>query len=179
MMEESDDALLARARTGDRQAFEALVDRHYDSIHRIAWRHCGDRTEAEDIAQEVCIRIARAIRGFAGRAAFSTWYHAIAINAVRDAMRAKGRRAAAMKAVGVMALAGAALEVEAESLDDVLWAAVRALPERQREAVNLVYVEGLSHRDAARAIGCAEATLSWHLFAARQKLKMLLAGTGR
>jgi RNA polymerase sigma-70 factor (ECF subfamily) len=178
MMEESDDALAKRAGTGDRKAFEILLDRHYAAIHRIAWRHCGDPTEAEDIAQDVCIRMARAIGGFAARSAFRTWCHAIVLNAVRDAMRAKARRAATVKAVEVMALADGG-EEQGDTREDALWFAVRGLPERQREAVQLVHVEGFSHQEAARAIGCAEATVSWHLFAARRTLKEILARAGR
>jgi RNA polymerase sigma-70 factor (ECF subfamily) len=97
MTEESDDALARRAGTGDRKAFETLLDRHYAAIHRIAWRHCGDATEAEDIAQDVCIRMARAIAGFEARSAFKTWCHAIVLNAVsspgRDAPAPARRRA--------------------------------------------------------------------------------------
>lgn len=175
MTQETDDALVARARSGDRAAFETLIERHYGAIHRIAWRHCGDPTDAEDIAQDVCIRMARAIGRFEGRSTFSTWYHGIALNAVRDLMRARGRRTAAMRAAGVAALVGGDEPDDGESRDDALWRAVRSLPERQREAVQLVHVEGLSHRIAAEAIGCAEATVSWHLFAARRKLKALLS----
>jgi RNA polymerase sigma-70 factor (ECF subfamily) len=173
MAQESDAELAGRARAGDRRAFERLIGRHYDLIHRVAWRHCGDRSEAEDIAQEACIRIARSIGGFEGRSAFSTWCHAVTLNVVRDAMRARARRAAVHAEAGAMAAIAGEGGEEAPSPQEELWAAVRALPERQREAVELVYVEGMSHREAAQIIGCAEATISWHLFAARQKLRAL------
>jgi RNA polymerase sigma-70 factor (ECF subfamily) len=179
MTEESDDALAKRAGAGDRKAFEALLDRHYAAIHRIAWRHCGDPTEAEDIAQDVCIRMARAIGSFAARSTFRTWCHAIVLNAVRDAMRVRARRAATVNAAAAaMALAEGG-EEQGDANEDALWSAVRDLPERQREAVQLVHVEGFSHQEAARAIGCAEATVSWHLFAARRTLKQLLTRAGR
>jgi RNA polymerase sigma-70 factor (ECF subfamily) len=177
MTEESDDALARRAGTGDRKAFETLLDRHYAAIHRIAWRHCGDATEAEDIAQDVCIRIAQAIAGFEARSAFKTWCHAIVLNAVRDALRARARRTVTMNAVAVMALAGGDTD-PGEGQEDALWSAVRGLPERQREAVQLVHVEGFSHKEAARTIGCAEATVSWHLFAARRTLRQMLTRAG-
>jgi RNA polymerase sigma-70 factor (ECF subfamily) len=175
MTEETDDALVVRAQSGCRAALEALVERHYATIHRIAWRHCGDRTEAEDVAQEVCIRIAKSIMGFERRASFTTWCHGIVLNTARDALRARARVNAvsiAMAAFGPEAANEP--EVESCSVEDALWSAVRALPERQREAVQLVYVEGMSHREAAQLIGCAEATVSWHLFAARRAMKALL-----
>jgi RNA polymerase sigma-70 factor (ECF subfamily) len=175
MTEETDDVLAVRAQSGSRAALEALVDRHYATIHRIAWRHCGDRTEAEDIAQDACIRIASSIGSFERRASFATWYHGIVLNAARDAFRARGR----VNALAVaMATVGPEEPGETEigrcGAEDALWSAVRALPERQREAVQLVYIEGMSHRQAARLIGCAEATVSWHLFAARRAMKALL-----
>jgi RNA polymerase sigma-70 factor (ECF subfamily) len=177
MKEEPDDVLATRAKAGDRRAFELLLDRHYDAMHRIAWRHCGDPTEAEDIAQDACIRVARAIGTFEGRSAFSTWVHAIVLNAVRDVMRGTSRRRVAMAAVAAMSLTEPAGTAEEDGREDALWSAVGALPDRQREAVQLVHVEGLSHREAASIIGCAEATVSWHLFAARRTLKQVLAGT--
>jgi RNA polymerase sigma-70 factor, ECF subfamily len=172
MTEETDDALVVRAQSGSRAALEALVDRHYAAIHRIAWRYCGDRTEAEDIAQEACIRIARGIAGFERRAAFATWCHGIVLNAARDALRARARVNAVATALAMAGPEEGAEETEPSGLpEDALWTAIRALPERQREAVQLVYVEGLFHRDAARLLGCAEATVSWHLFAARRAIK--------
>jgi RNA polymerase sigma-70 factor (ECF subfamily) len=174
MTEETDDALVIRAQSGSRAALEALVDRHYATFHRIAWRHCGDRIEAEDIAQEACIRIARSIMGFERRASFTSWCHGIVLNAARDALRARARVNAVAVAMAMVGPEEASEPDGGGGVEDALWSAVRALPERQREAVQLVYVEGMSHRDAARLIGCAEATVSWHLFAARRAMKALL-----
>ena len=174
MTEETDDALVVRAQSGSRAALETLVERHYASIHRVAWRHCGDRTEAEDVAQEACIRIASAIFGFERRSSFATWCHGIVLNVARDAVRARARVKAVAMAMATVGADNAGDADHAGSAEDALWAAVRALPERQREAVQLVYLEGMSHRDAGRLIGCAEATVSWHLFAARRALKSML-----
>lgn len=174
-MEESDETLVEAALEGDARAFARLVDRHYAAIHRTAWRCCGDRTDAEDIAQEVCVRLARSLAGFERRSAFSTWLTGITLNAARDVLRARKRREAGLKAA---ATAFAADPWPPPSgPDEELWTAVRALPERQRDAVLLVHAEGLSHAEAARALGCAEATVSWHLFAARRQLKKRLVGS--
>jgi RNA polymerase sigma-70 factor (ECF subfamily) len=179
MSQETDDALVVRAQSGSRAALEALVERHYATIHRIAWRHCGDRTEAEDIAQEACIRIARAVLSFERRSSFATWCHGIVLNVARDALRARGRARALAVAMAMVGPQDADEPEEGSGAEDALWAAVRALPERQREAVQLVYVEGLSHREAGRLIGCAEATVSWHLFAARRAIKANLGRSER
>jgi RNA polymerase sigma-70 factor, ECF subfamily len=174
MTGETDDALVIRAQSGSRAALEALVDRHYARIHRVAWRHCGDATEAEDIAQEACIRIAKSIHCFERRASFATWCHGIVLNAARDALRARARIDAVAASLATFGPEQETSEPERGGLEEALWAAVRALPERQREAVQLVYVEGMSHRDAAGLLACAEATVSWHLFAARRAIKAFL-----
>ena len=76
------DRELARAAgRGDRAAFAALVERHYDFIYRVSWRLTGSRTEAEDIAQDVCARLGVAIRTYRADSAFTTWLYAIITNA--------------------------------------------------------------------------------------------------
>ena len=60
----SDPDLIGRARDGDRDAFGRLVAKHYDFIYRVAWRWAGNRADAEDIAQDVCVRLGRAIRSY-------------------------------------------------------------------------------------------------------------------
>jgi RNA polymerase sigma-70 factor (ECF subfamily) len=176
-MAESDTApdgqLAARARDGDRAAFAALVERHYDFIFRVAFRLCGHRAEAEDIAHEVCVRLGRAIAGYRGGAAFTTWLYAIVLNAARDARRRSEREAARAQAFGLHAALAAAGN-EADDPADALWDAVRHLPDKQREAVTLVYGEGLSHAQAADVMAVSETTVSWHVHEAKKRLKALL-----
>ncbi len=164
--------LVEKAALGDRQAFAALIESRYDFIHAVAWRWCGDRQDAEDVAQEVCIRLASAIRGFKGVSRFSTWLYAVTLNAARDQMRkrrrAEWRDAAYLREQAV--LEGGPSEEGSEEL----WQAVRQLPDKQRDAVLLIYGEGLSHAAAADVLGCAETTISWHVHEARKRLKVLL-----
>lgn len=164
--------LVEKAAQGDRQAFAALIESRYDFIHAVAWRWCGDRQDAEDVAQEVCIRLASAIRGFKGASRFSTWLYSVTLNAARDQMRkrrrAEWRDAAYLREQAVLE-AG-----RAEDDGEELWQAVRQLPDRQRDAVLLIYGDGLSHAAAADVLGCAETTISWHVHEARKRLKVLL-----
>ena len=66
-------ALVVRAQNGDPEAFGELIEDHYDLIYRTAWKWCGNRADAEDIAQDVCVKLGQAIAGFDGRSAFSSW----------------------------------------------------------------------------------------------------------
>jgi RNA polymerase sigma-70 factor (ECF subfamily) len=173
--EATDDELVARARAGDREAFAALVERHYDFVFRVAWRWCGRRADAEDVAQEVCVRLGRAVAGFRGEGRFTTWLYQLTLNAARDHGRRIAREANKVAAYGVQALSAAAVvQPEQDDPADALWEAVRQLPPKQCEAVLLVYGEGLSHDAASDVMGCAEATVSWHIHEARKRLKALL-----
>lgn len=176
--EPDDDELIALARGGDRAAFARLVERHYDFIHRLAWRWCGRTADAEDIAQEVCIRLAGALRGFRGEGRFTTWLYAMTLNAARDHGRKAAREMVGAEAYAVHALLAAAVEPEPEAQSERLWSAVRRLPPKQREAVLLVYGEGLTHDAASEVMGCAEATVSWHIHEARKRLRTLMREAG-
>ena len=174
-IEPSDLDLVGQAQRGDSAAFGRLVERHYDFIHRVAWRWTGRKADAEDIAQEVCVRLGRAIRTYRGGGAFTTWLYAMTLNAARDVARKSARETAKAKAFGAHLLVAGQGEPEADGRTEELWTAVRALPDKQRDAVLLVYGEGLSHAAAGDVMACAEATVSWHIHEAKKRLKALLS----
>jgi len=169
----SDAVLVSRARQGDALAFGQLIERRYDFIFRLAWRWCGNRANAEDVTQEVCVRLGTAIRSFRGSSAFTTWLYTLTLNVVRDLARKTARETAKVQAFCAesMTYADAA---EEEDTEQTLWQAVRELPDKQRDAVLLVYAEGLSHADAGNVMGISEATVSWHVYEARKRLKVLM-----
>ena len=175
----SDQDLALVAANGGRDAFAKLIERHYDRIHRLAWRLTGSRSDAEDVAQEVCVKLATAIRSFRGEAAFSTWIWRIAHNSATDFLRQR-QRMMPTEASELMALVDASGQTPepVDAGDDGLWAAVRRLSGQQREAVTLVYGEDKSHAEAAVVMGCSEKTVSWHLHEARKRLKSILETAG-
>ena len=173
--EEICDAELARdAAAGDRMAFATLVERHYGLIFRLAWRLTGHRADAEDIAQEVCARLGCSIRTYRAGSAFTTWLYAIVVNATHDCGRRAAREAAKANAWRAQALVEAT-EEDGKDPTQALWAAVRELPAKQREAVTLVYGEGMNHAGAAELMGCSEATVSWHIHEAKKRLRQIVA----
>ncbi|HHZ07665.1 MAG TPA: RNA polymerase sigma factor [Rhizobiales bacterium] len=176
--EASDAELIGLARAGDRRAFAMLVERHYDFIHRVAWRWCGNRADAEDVAQDVCARLGKAIRSFKGEGAFTTWLYALTLNAARDHGRRNARETAKAEAFGVHALISGEAPEEPDDRAERLWAAVRRLSDKQRDAVLLVYGEGLAHAAAADVMACSEATVSWHIHEAKKRLKVLMREAG-
>lgn len=183
-MVDSDFDLVDRAKRGNRAAFAALVVRHYDFIFATAWKWAGSREDAEDIAQEVCARLAKALNHWRGEGALRTWLYRIIVNAVRDQMRSTARHQNKLDAAAADPTLprSQAPEVEGYGVDDDtarLWDAVRGLPVKQRDAVMLVYGEGLSQSDAASVLECSVGTIGSNIHDAKKRLKLaLVTGEG-
>jgi RNA polymerase sigma-70 factor (ECF subfamily) len=175
----TDADLIALARGGDGTAFGQLVERHYDFIYRVAYRWLGRKQDAEDAAQEVCIRLVKAIRDYHGGGAFTSWLYPMALNAARDIGRKHSRETVKTEAFGLHTAIEASGEAsDGEEQAQELWQAVRLLAEKQREAVLLVYGEGLGHAAAAEAMGISETTVSWHIHEAKKRLRVLMREAG-
>ncbi len=166
--------LVVRAQGGDRRAFDRLVTEQYRFIFRVAFRVLGHRSDAEDVTQTVCMRLATALPGFDRRASFTSWLYRITINAARDFLRSQMRRQKLTD--GAAAFVSEHVEPEQETQRHVadIWNVVRGLPEKQRDAVILVHGEGLSQEEAARIMSCQKVTVAWHLHNARKALRDLL-----
>lgn len=179
MGERDDSELAGRAAKGDRTAFGTLIERHYDRIFRMCWRWTGNRATAEDAAQEVCVKLAQAIRSFRGDSSFATWAYRIAFTTATDHLRA-AQRLRVVEPSQMMGLVDQATSAtpETEMIGAELWQAVRGLAPQQRDAVLLVYGEDMSHAEAAAILGCTEKTVSWHLHEARKRLKAELERVG-
>ena len=92
MIDDTDGALARRAAEGDREAFAALVERHYDRIYRIGARVLGDAEAAADLAQDVCIALPAKLASYRGRSRFTTWLYRVVVNAARDVLRRRAAR---------------------------------------------------------------------------------------
>ena len=167
-------ALVNRAKAGDRLAFGQLIEEHYDFIFRTACKWTGKRSDAEDIAQEVCIKLATAIQSFDGRSAFTSWLYRVTINMVRDTQRSSSRRGKTIDAFTLVHPEDDPGGQEESATAHELWNAVSELPEKQREAIMLVYADEMNHAEAAEIMGCKEATVSWHIHEAKKTLRGLL-----
>jgi len=170
----ADETLIARAIGGDRRAFGQLVERHYDFIFRTACKWCGKVSDAEDVAQDVCVKLASVLKSFDGRSAFTSWLYRVTLNAVRDMQRARTRRGRNVDRYAEVAPDEYLPDQEDSAAAKELWDAVRRLPDQQRDAVLLIYAEGMSHAEAGVIMGCKEATVSWHVHEAKKTLRGLL-----
>ena len=167
-------ALVVRAQRGDGEAFADLVGSHYDLIYRTAYKWCGNRSDAEDVAQDVCVKLAGILKSFDGRSAFTSWLYRVTLNAVRDMQRIRMRGNRKVDALMHVTPEDSPPEQEEAVAARQLWAAVRTLPPQQRDAVLLIYAEDITHAAAAEIMGCKEATVSWHIHEAKKTLRGLL-----
>ncbi|MGO4153471.1 RNA polymerase sigma factor [Cupriavidus sp. YAF13] len=174
-----DDALLARVGRQDAAAVREMVSRKLPRVLALATRMLGDRGEAEDVAQEVFVRLwKQAARWQPGRARFDTWLHRVALNLCYDRLR--GAREQAMEPVPEQAAPGAGPE---EALDAAaqgvrVGAALAKLPARQREALVLQYYQELPNGEAAALMGISVEALESLLARARRNLRDLLMQDG-
>jgi RNA polymerase sigma factor (sigma-70 family) len=167
---EPDSKLIAAAVAGNREAFASLLDRHYDRIHGLAWQLTGSRTDADDIAQEVCCTLVEKIGSFRGEARFTTWLYGITFNASRDFQRKRRSFAAFSDRLAV--LVGLAAQQDQADPYDAIWLnnAIARLKPALRDTAVLVAGQQLTHAEAAAILGVAEATVAWRMHEFRRIL---------
>lgn len=167
--------LIRLAAAGDADAFARLVEGHYMMIYKIAYKWCGRREDAEDIAQNVCMKLAGKLDGFAGKASFTSWLYRMTINAANDYYRttAKANKREMPFTEGFDAISDE-VAVDDKMIAAEIFAAIHGLPEPIRDAVLLVFAEDMSHKEAAKVLECAETTISWRIFKARKLLKTIM-----
>ena len=163
--------LVRSAGDGDVDALEALYRRHVDRVYALCLRMTADPGEAEELTQDVWVRVWRKLETFRGEASFTTWLHEVTRNLVLDRRRARARRRDREVLTGEPELhGGGQRQRPAEERVD-LEGALRALPDRAREVFVLHDVEGYKHREIAEMLGVAEGTSKAHLFRARRLLR--------
>jgi RNA polymerase sigma-70 factor (ECF subfamily) len=170
-------ACILRSRAGDPEGFETLVRLHQRMIHSLAYRMTGSLADAEDLAQEVFIRAHGQFETYREEAKFSSWLYRIALNACLN-WRWRETRRGQVHREWAEATATAPMEtsskLDASELQRQVQECLLKLPAKQRAAIVLTVYEEMSHAEAAHALGCSETTISWRVFAARNKLKRWL-----
>lgn len=184
---ESDEKLLARLRDGDRDAFEPLVRRYERELFGYLRRYVGDDDLADDVFQNTFVQVFLKIRQYEPGRPVRPWLYAIATNQAIDALRRRNRRVADRPADSVAAADEDGesrplfelLPASGDSPPDVaeraeqaqrVRAAVARLPDLLRQAVMLVYFQGLKYQDAADILGIPVGTVKSRLHAALTKL---------
>jgi RNA polymerase sigma-70 factor (ECF subfamily) len=169
-----DRGLLERIRRGDTAAAGELFERYAPALLRFADRLLSDRTSAEEVTQEVFVKVITRAHQYDGRAEVSSWLFAIAANACRDRRR-RARRAMVVPLEAVSELAQKGEGVEARLLSRERRAAVREaladLSEEQREALVLARYHGLPYSEIAEVLGISVGAVKTRIFRAVETLK--------
>ncbi len=150
---------------------DELFERHKDYVFRLAWGFLGEAQQAEDVTQEVFLRLAKGRKRFRRRGKLRTLLYQITLNTCREVRRRQARAGRLANELTEIT------DVAAMPLDPRLTDLTRALDglsERQREAVVLRFYEGLDTRETAQVMGCREGSVKSHLHRALGALRLAL-----
>lgn len=174
-METPDESLATAAAAGDRAAFAALLDRHYDRVFRLAFRLTGQRADAEDLAQDVCAALPVKLRGWRGEARFTTWLYRVTMNAAYDHRRRQSTRSRAADGWGDWEISRQQEMSEAADAQDWLVAALSQLSPELRDTVALTLGEDMTQAEAAAVLGLSEGTIAWRMSEVKRRLRDMAA----
>jgi RNA polymerase sigma-70 factor (ECF subfamily) len=178
----ADTDLISRAAGGDSSAFQALVERHRSMVYRVAYQFAGNHHDAEDIAQEVFIKVYRSLDRFRQDAQLTSWMYRIVMNACIDHRRRQ--RPAVAAPFGEEAEHRMLNTPEerpdpeerayAGELGQVLESEIGRLPNGQRVVFVMRHHQGMKLSEIAEALGLAEGTVKRQLHAAVHRLRQAL-----
>lgn len=168
--------LIRRYLAGDLSAFEALFERHERQVYSFAFHMTGDKTEADDLCQDIWLEALRSLATFEGKSAFRGWIHGVAVNVSRRRYRKKTVQHVPLEngitahQPGISAdTATAAAEARV-----LLQEALPRLPDEQREVVILHELQGFSYAEIAQIIGCPNGTVKSRLHYAIAALRRMI-----
>ena len=167
--------VLERAIAGDVSAFEQILLRYERRVLSVAWRLLGKQEDAQDAAQEVFLRAFRYLHRFDRRRPFEPWLMKMTVNVCHDL--SKKRREHPGETIDpdfVRAASDPHGELHSEEQKRILWRALQELPEKERAAIVLRDIEGLSTAEVAEALGSSEPTVRSQISNARLKIRKML-----
>jgi RNA polymerase sigma-70 factor, ECF subfamily len=175
-----DPGVLRKAQRGDERAFSLILRAYETPVYNYVLRLVnGDRSLAEDLTQEVFLRVFQGLPKFSLRCKFTTWLFQVTKNRVLDELRAVERRPRALVALDDIAPLEV-LDAPVERLEemDSLWRAVEGLTVDLKMALLLRDVVGLSYTEIADSLEITLATVKWRIYKAREEVQLALAREG-
>jgi len=175
MDDKADRLDVQRVRDGDIEAFAGIVERWQGPMVNLAWRFCRERGRAEEIAQDVFVRVFWGLKTWRGKGAFSTWLFAVALNVCRRAMQLTPRPPLALDEVPEPASGGDLLAVfVSRDRDRAVRRAVLRLPPRYRDALVLFYFFDMDVSRTAQVLAVPVGTIKARLSRGRALLRRRL-----
>jgi RNA polymerase sigma-70 factor (ECF subfamily) len=171
----TDAQLVDACRRGDAQAFQELVERHKGLVFALIARSVPDRSRAEDVAQDVFLRIYRGLPYFRGESRLTTWIYRIVANVCAHEQTRRPAAASLDDNRQKPVLPGAADRQFSDlELRERLEKAIARLPANQRLLVAAHYLQGVQYEDLAEALNLPLGTVKTHLYRAKQQLRRML-----
>jgi RNA polymerase sigma-70 factor, ECF subfamily len=172
--------VLRKAQRGDERAFSLILRAYETPVFNYVLRLVGgDRALAEDLTQEVFLRVFQGLPKFSLRSKFTTWLFQVTKNRVLDELRASERRPRALVAIDDIAPLEV-LDAPVERLEEIdsLWRAVENLSTDLKMALLLRDVVGLSYTEIADSLEVTLATVKWRIYKAREEVQIVLEREG-
>jgi RNA polymerase sigma-70 factor (ECF subfamily) len=171
--------LLDRAIAGDVSAFERIILRYERRVLSVAWRLLGKLEDAQDASQEVFLRAFRYLHRFDPRRPFEPWLMKMTVNVCHDLGKKRRQQPESARDPDTIRATGSPHhDLQAEEQKKMLYKALQELPAKERAAIVLRDIEGLSTAEVAEILGSSEPTVRSQISTARLKIrKSLLRGT--
>lgn len=173
LMTMSDAELAKAAGAGDRDAFASLLSLHYDRIFALCFRLMGNKADAEDLTQDICVSLPAKLKGWEGRAKFTTWLYRVVVNASHDRRRRAASHSRAAEGWGDYELARQAETQEAEEQITWLQSAMQELKPELRDTLALTIEDDMTQAEAAEVLGVSEGTIAWRMSEVKKHLRRL------
>jgi RNA polymerase sigma-70 factor (ECF subfamily) len=174
-----DFGVLRKAQRGDERAFNLIVRAYETPVYNYVLRLVGDRSLAEDLTQEVFLRVYQGLPKFSLRCRFTTWLFQVTKNRVLDELRASERRPRAVVGLDdIPPLEVLDAPVERVEAMDAVWRSVNDLNVDLKMALLLRDVVGLSYTEIADSLEITLATVKWRIYKAREEVQLALAREG-
>jgi RNA polymerase sigma-70 factor (ECF subfamily) len=178
-LQQPDPGVLRKAQRGDERAFSIIVRAYETPVFNYVLRLVGDRSLAEDLTQEVFLRVFQGLPKFSLRCKFTTWLFQVTKNRVLDELRASERRPKHLVALDDIApLEVMDAPIERGETVDALWRAIDGLSTDLKMALLLRDVAGLSYTEIADALEVTLATVKWRIYKGREDVALALAREG-
>jgi RNA polymerase sigma-70 factor (ECF subfamily) len=174
-----DFGVLRKAQRGDERAFNLIVRAYETPVYNYVLRLVGDRALAEDLTQEVFLRVYQGLPKFSLRCRFTTWLFQVTKNRVLDELRASERRPRSVVTIDdIPPLEVLDAPVERVEAMDAVWRSVNDLNVDLKMALLLRDVVGLSYTEIADSLEITLATVKWRIYKAREEVQLALAREG-
>ena len=164
---------------GKSNAFSYIVDRHKDKAYNLAFRICGNREEAEEIAQDSFLKAYRSLKGFKMKSSFATWLYRIVYNTAISHVRIKKKGILSLEdfpadATDFIGSNPSEEEAEKQYRNSLVSFALQKINDEERGLISLYYYEEMSTEEISDVTGISKTNIKVKLFRARQKMMEIL-----